>query len=106
MRRMLALPHGAALTPPINAGLLPGITREFVFEVGEELRLPVQEQVLKDADLLGADEAFLTSTTREIVPIVRVDDRTIGSGRPGPITKALTDGFRRRAAGERVSSPS
>lgn len=96
---LFVVKDGAALTPPINAGLLPGITREFVFEVGEELRLPVREQVLKDADLLGADEAFLTSTTREIVPIVRVDDRTIGSGRPGPITKALTDGFRRRAAG-------
>jgi branched-chain amino acid aminotransferase len=95
---LFVVKDGAALTPPINAGLLPGITREFVFEVGEELRLPVREQVLKDADLLGADEAFLTSTTREIVPIVRVDDRTIGSGRPGPITKALTDGFRRRAA--------
>ena len=96
---LFVVKDGAALTPPINAGLLPGITREFVFEVGEELRLPVREQILKDADLLGADEAFLTSTTREIVPIVRVDDRTIGSGRPGPITKALTDGFRRRAAG-------
>ncbi len=96
---LFVVKDGAALTPPINAGLLPGITREFVFEVGGELRLPVREQVLKDADLLGADEAFLTSTTREIVPIVRVDDRTIGSGRPGPITKALTDGFRRRAAG-------
>ena len=96
---LFVVKDGAALTPPINAGLLPGITREFVFEVGEELRLPVREQVLKDADLLGADEAFLTSTTREIVPIVRADDRTIGSGRPGPITKALTNGFRRRAAG-------
>lgn len=95
---LFVVKDGAALTPPINAGLLPGITREFVFEVGAELRLPVREQVLKDADLLGADEAFLTSTTREIVPIVRVDDRTIGSGRPGPITKALTDGFRRQAA--------
>ena len=96
---LFVVKDGAALTPPINAGLLPGITREFVFEVGGELRLPVREQVLKDADLLGADEAFLTSTTREIVPIVRVDDRTIGIGRPGPVTKALTDGFRRRAAG-------
>ena len=56
---------GAALTPPIDAGLLPGITREFLFEVGAEIGIPVREAVLKDADLFGADESFLTSTTRE-----------------------------------------
>jgi branched-chain amino acid aminotransferase len=88
---------GAALTPPIDAGLLPGITREFLFEVGAENGIPVREQVLRDVDLFGADEAFLTSTTRELVPIVRVDDRTIGSGAPGPITNVLLDSFRRRA---------
>ena len=88
---------GAALTPPIDAGLLPGITREFLFEVGAEAGIPVREAVLKDADLLGADEAFLTSTTREAVPIVQVDDRTIGSGTPGPITLALLAAFRRTA---------
>ena len=88
---------GAALTPPIDAGLLPGITREFLFEVGAEVGIPVREQVLKDADLFGADESFLSSTTREIVPIVRVDERTIGSGRPGPVTKELLDRFRRKA---------
>ena len=88
---------GAALTPPLDAGLLPGITREFLFEVGAEAGIPVREAVLKDADLLGADESFLTSTTREVVPIVQVDDRTIGSGQPGPITRALLDGYRRKA---------
>jgi len=89
--------NGAALTPPIEAGLLPGITRAFLFEVGAEAGIPVREAVLKDADLLDADESFLTSTTREVVPIVRVDDRTIGSGLPGPITRALLDGYRRKA---------
>jgi branched-chain amino acid aminotransferase len=88
---------GAALTPPIDAGLLPGITREFLFEVGTALGIPVREQVLRDADLFGADECFLTSTTRELVPIVAVDDRRIGSGSPGPITRALLDGYRRQA---------
>ena len=94
---------GAALTPPVEAGLLPGITREFLFELGAEHGLPVREAVLRDADLLGADEAFLTSTTRELVPIVRVDDRTIGSGTPGPITKALLGHF--RAAADRLTRP-
>ncbi len=94
---------GAALTPPVEAGLLPGITREFLFELGAEHGLPVREAVLRDADLLGADEAFLTSTTRELVPIVRVDDRTIGSGTPGPITKALLGHF--RDAADRLTRP-
>jgi branched-chain amino acid aminotransferase len=89
--------NGAALTPPIDAGLLPGITREFLFEVGAALKLPVREQVLTDRDLFEADEAFLTSTTRELVPIVTVDDRTIGAGVPGPITRQLLDGFRQQA---------
>jgi branched-chain amino acid aminotransferase len=88
---------GTVLTPPIDAGLLPGITREFLFEVGAEAGIPVREEVLRDADLLGADESFLTSTTREIVPIVQVDDRTIGAGRPGPIAQALLEAYRRKA---------
>jgi len=88
---------GAALTPPLASGLLPGITREFLFEVGKDAGIDVREQVLRDEDLFGADEAFLTGTTREIVPIVAVDERTIGTGRPGPVTKKLLDGFRRRA---------
>jgi branched-chain amino acid aminotransferase len=89
--------NGAALTPPIDAGLLPGITRAFLFEVGAARGIPVREQVLRDDDLLGADEAFFTSTTRELVPIVKVDDRSIGSGKPGPVTQALLAGFREQA---------
>ena len=85
---------GAALTPPVDAGLLPGITREFLFEVGATAGIPVREAVLKDEDLLNADESFLTSTTRELVPIVQVDDRTIGTGKPGPITRGLLEAFR------------
>ena len=89
--------NGTALTPPIDAGLLPGITREFLFEVGAEIGIPVREAVLKDADLFDADEAFLTSTTREAVPIVQVDDRQIGSGAPGPVSRALLEAFRKKA---------
>ena len=94
---LFVVKNGAALTPPLDAGLLPGITRAFLFEVGREIGVTVREQVLHDDDLLGADESFLTSTTREVVPIVRVDDRTIGSGKPGPVTRALLDGYRKKA---------
>ena len=91
---------GVALTPPIDAGLLAGITREFLFEVGPANGIDVQERVLRDEDLFEADEAFLTSTTRELVPITTVDDRTIGSGKPGPITDALLAAFRKAARNE------
>jgi branched-chain amino acid aminotransferase len=88
---------GAVLTPPLGAGLLAGITREFLFEVGRDAGVSFSEATLHDADLLAADEAFLTSTTREIVPIVEVDDRTIGTGRPGPVSRALLEAFRGKA---------
>ena len=94
---LFVVKDGAALTPPLESGLLPGITRAFVFEIGGAEGIPVREQVLRDDDLLGADEAFLTSTTREIVPIVRVDERQIGAGSPGPVTRALLGTFRRTA---------
>jgi branched-chain amino acid aminotransferase len=88
---------GVALTPPLDAGLLPGITREFLFDIGTEIGVAVREQVLRDHDLFTADEAFLTSTTREAVPIVKVDERIIGAGTPGPITLKLLAGFRAAA---------
>jgi branched-chain amino acid aminotransferase len=94
---LFVVKHGAALTPTIESGLLPGITREFLFEVGRDLGIPVRDAVLHDDDLLCADEAFLTSTTREVVPIVAVDDHQIGSGHPGPVTRALLEGYRKRA---------
>jgi len=90
--------NGIALTPPLESGLLPGITREFVFEIGREARIEVREQVLRDGDLFDAEEAFLTSTTREILPIVSVDDRPIASGTPGAVTLKLHKTFRDRTS--------
>lgn len=89
--------RGAALTPPLEAGLLPGITREFVFELGQTLGIEIREATLHDDDLFGADEAFLTGTTRELVPIVQVDGRPVADGRPGPVTKRLLEAYRRAA---------
>jgi branched-chain amino acid aminotransferase len=91
--------NNTVLTPPIECGLLPGITRELLFEVGRNAGIEVREQVLRDTDLFEADEAFLTSTTREIVPIVDVDERAIGNGKPGAVTGRLLKAFRDLARG-------
>jgi branched-chain amino acid aminotransferase len=88
---------GAALTPKSEAGLLEGVTRAFVFDLGREIGVPVREEVLYPKDLDSAEEAFITSTTRGLSPVVRIDDRVLGSGRPGPITRQLLDRYRRRA---------
>jgi branched-chain amino acid aminotransferase len=94
---LFVVKDGTALTPPLDAGLLPGITREFVIEIGADAGMAVREAVLHDEDLLGADEAFFTSSIRELVPIVKVDDRPVGTGAPGPVTTALLERFRARA---------
>lgn len=89
--------NGVARTPSLEAGLLAGITRAFVFELGAAIGVDVEEAGLKDDDLFTADEAFFTSTTKELVPIVQVDDTTIGSGTPGPVTKKVLAEYRRKA---------
>jgi len=94
---LFVVKNDVALTPPLAAGLLPGITREFLFEIGKDIGVDVAERILGDDDLFGADEAFLTSTTRELVPIVTVNDRPIADGRPGPVTWKLLNAFRRAA---------
>lgn len=88
--------HGVVRTPPLDAGLLAGITRALVFELGAALSITVEEATLGDEDLVQADEAFFTSTTKEIMPIVRVDGAAIGTGRPGPVTAQLAGELRRR----------
>ncbi len=87
---------GKLLTPPLDCGLLAGITRGFVGEVAAAAAVPLQEAVLHDEDVLTADEAFVTSSTQEIVPAVRVDDRILGDGRPGPITRKLLLTYREK----------
>ena len=89
--------QGEAHTPPLGSGLLEGVTRNFLFEVGRLTGIPVRETVLGDKDLAEADEMFITSTTREVLPVSRLDDRVIGTGTPGPITTKLAQAFRRRA---------
>jgi branched-chain amino acid aminotransferase len=88
---------GVVLTPKSAAGLLEGVTRAFLFEVGRDIGVAVRDETLYPKDLDTADEAFITSTTRELSPVVRIDDRVIGTGKPGPITKSMLEGYRKRA---------
>lgn len=88
---------GAALTPHNEAGLLEGLTRGFLFEVGREAGVDVRYETLVPADLDSAEEAFITSTTRELCPVTQIDDRPVGTGKPGPVTKNLLEAYRTRA---------
>jgi branched-chain amino acid aminotransferase len=90
---------GALVTPPLRDGILPGVTRALVLERARELKIEVREQSIRVRTLLGADEAFITSTLKEVMPIATVDGGAIGSGRPGPVTKRLQDAYRRYALG-------
>ena len=94
---LFAVREGIVMTPPLDAGLLEGVTRNFLFEMGADLRIEVREEALREADLSSIDELFLPSPTREVVPIVEVGDVCIGSGRPGPVTARLLSRFRERA---------
>jgi branched-chain amino acid aminotransferase len=80
-------------TPPIDAGILEGITRDAVLEIATELKIAVQQIPLVRHDIFIADECFLTGSAAEIIPVVKLDSRTIGDGRPGPITRRLTERF-------------
>lgn len=77
------------LTPPLSAGALYGITRKVVMEIAEESGLKVSEPNLTRYDLFNADECFLSGTGAELVPVVKIDGRVIGNGRPGPYTTRL-----------------
>jgi branched-chain amino acid aminotransferase len=91
---------GTLLTPPIDAGILEGITRAAVIELAEQAGLEVREVPLTRHDVYIADECFLTGTAAEVIPVVKVDGRQIGAGAPGPITRDLIERFHRLARGE------
>jgi branched-chain amino acid aminotransferase len=85
--------QGAILTPPTDAGILEGITRETVMDLAREAGRPVREVSLTRHDVYTADECFLTGTAAEVVPVVKCDGRAIGNGQPGPITRELRQQF-------------
>jgi len=86
---------GKLFTPSCDMGILQGITRDTVLEIAAKTGIEAREAVLTRHDIYTADECFLTGTAAEIIPVVRVDGRPIGAGKPGKITRAVLDHFRR-----------
>jgi branched-chain amino acid aminotransferase len=85
---------GKIITPPTYLGALDGITRQAIMDIGRRLNYEVLETPFTRHDVYVADEAFLTGTAAEVIPVVKVDSRSIGTGMPGPITRELTKAFR------------
>jgi len=84
---------GGLHTPPVDAGILEGITRDAVMELAREAGLAVFERTMDRHDVYTADECFLTGTAAEVIPVVECDGRPIGAGTPGPVTKDLLRRF-------------
>ncbi len=94
--------QGTLITPPLEAGILPGVTRQLVIELARGASVPLREEPLAVKDLLAADEVFLTSTMKEVLPVASIDGRPVGSGKPGPVTLRLLGVFREYAAATRA----
>jgi len=92
--------EGKLITPPAEAGILEGITRTQVISIANELSIPILESKIRPEQLEQCEEMFITSSIREIVPVIRVDELTIGDGQPGAVTMRLLQAYR-----ERVNSP-
>jgi branched-chain amino acid aminotransferase len=92
--------HGRLITPPLSAGALEGITQNSVLTLARDLGYEVEVGNILRSDLYVAEEAFLTGTAAEVVPINSVDDRIVGDGRPGPITRAMMERYASAVRGE------
>lgn len=87
--------RGKLVTPPTDVGALEGITRDTVIELAKKDKIPFEEKMLKMTDVYSADEAFLTGTAAEIIPVTKIDKRQIGNGKPGSITMRLMEEFKK-----------
>ena len=87
---------GAIITPSASQGALKGITRDAVVDIAGELGIPLRDSIMTRYDIWCADECFLTGSGAEVIPVVKLDGRVIGEGRPGPITQRVLAAFRRR----------
>jgi len=88
---IFAVFDGVLVTPPLVDGQLAGITRDTVMTLARDEGVEMREQTLSRSDLYLADELFFTGTAAELVPIVEVDDRAVGSGKPGDVSRRLVD---------------
>ncbi len=86
--------RGRLLTPPPDAGILEGITRNAVIELARQLNIEVQECTLTRHDVYVSDECFLTGSAAEVIPVIKIDSRSIGDGKVGATTKLLMDRFK------------
>ncbi|MGE5560578.1 MAG: D-amino-acid transaminase [Chloroflexota bacterium] len=86
---LMIVTGGVVLTHPADNRILPGITRSVVLEICRDQGIRAKEERFTEDVLLTADEAFLSGTTTEIMPIVRINDRVVGGGKPGPVTKQI-----------------
>ena len=93
---VMAVIDGAVWTHPVNGHVLPGVTRDVVLELAKSLEIPVKERPIPKTDLPRASEVFLTGTLSDVMPIVAVDGKTIGDGKPGPISKKLFAALREK----------
>jgi len=91
--------NGIVNTPPIDAGILEGITRNAVIKLAEQSGITVEQQPFTRHDIFVADECFLTGSAAEVIPVVALDGRMIGDGKPGPITKDLNEKFKQLTQG-------
>ncbi len=86
--------NGIVQTPPTYLGALKGITRQAILDLALRNDIPCQEKIMTRHDLFNADESFLTGTAAEVIPVVKIDGRQIGTGKPGKITRKLMSSFR------------
>lgn len=81
------------MSPPLDAGVLEGVTMNAVIELAKAAGIAFEHINMTKHDLYGADEMFLTGTAAEVIPVTKIDGRTIGTGKPGPVTKQLIEAF-------------
>jgi branched-chain amino acid aminotransferase len=93
---------GTIYTPATSQGALKGITRDTIFDIAREQKIPIQDTNMTRYDIWCADECFLTGSGAEVVPVISLDGREIGTGKPGPITKKILADFRSRVTKEGV----
>jgi branched-chain amino acid aminotransferase len=90
---VFVIKHGVIRTPPTDAGILEGVTRDVVMELARAANIPLIEATLTRHDIYAAEEMFLTGTAAEVIAVTECDGRVIGSGRQGPVTKQLREAF-------------